>query len=290
MEARSTSKGIACNTYVIIVAIYVDVDEILGAISRVLANTNRNGNCCCEDGRELAKQMTAFPCDHVKIMYLLGTLISLLSGPSVSTAAEFGHSKSASFCQANLILSEAARISPALRAVDEPACLYLTGEITDGDFERFASAVDNIADSLIILNLASSGGDLVESIRIAQLMFQRGNIITAVQPDTICGSACTVLFLAGNLLDGDGLTIPARALLGDGALWFHAIRYLPSEQNLQFFGLTDNGDYENFRREVLSSYFASRLAISPSAFQWYSTDEITVIDDTSYDVPLFKID
>jgi hypothetical protein len=87
--------------------------------------------------------------------------------------------------------------------------ILLQGEIVPGDFERVQSAARDLASEnhVIVLALESSGGSVVEALKIAE--FVRENWITTWiygrtaevdDPDRsliVCDSACAYIFLAG---------------------------------------------------------------------------------------------
>lgn len=87
--------------------------------------------------------------------------------------------------------------------------VVISGEIVPGDAEKFVKVTEPIRHALVILS--SPGGDVIESLQIGRLIRFRG-FITAVPNDTLCVSACALIWLAGNPRFGED-----RATIG-----FHA--------------------------------------------------------------------
>jgi hypothetical protein len=77
--------------------------------------------------------------------------------------------------------------------------LYMSGEIHSGDYERFIEFMSKdmlkYADSPKLMVLASNGGDLVEALKIAELLKQM--FFNVYVLDAKCASACFFLYLSG---------------------------------------------------------------------------------------------
>jgi len=87
--------------------------------------------------------------------------------------------------------------------------VVISGEIVSGDAEQFLSVTGSTKNALIILS--SPGGNVIESLQIGRLIRFRG-FVTAVPNDTLCVSACALIWLAGSPRFGED-----RATIG-----FHA--------------------------------------------------------------------
>lgn len=87
--------------------------------------------------------------------------------------------------------------------------VVISGEIVPGDTEKFLKVIGSTKHALIILS--SPGGSVIESLQIGRLIRSKG-FVTAVPNDTLCVSACALIWLAGSPRYGED-----RATIG-----FHA--------------------------------------------------------------------
>lgn len=87
--------------------------------------------------------------------------------------------------------------------------VVISGEIVPGDTEKFLKVTGATKSALIILS--SPGGSVIESLQIGRLIRSKG-FVTAVPNDTLCVSACALIWLAGSPRFGED-----RATIG-----FHA--------------------------------------------------------------------
>jgi hypothetical protein len=71
------------------------------------------------------------------------------------------------------------------------------GEIVRGDEQRFRAIASRISDDdVVVVALASPGGDVDPTIAIGRLVRERG-FMTMVWSSAGCASACTLIWLAG---------------------------------------------------------------------------------------------
>lgn len=75
-----------------------------------------------------------------------------------------------------------------------PPVVVVTGEIVQGDGERFAERVQDLDRAII--TLTSPGGHVLSGLRIGQLIRDRG-FFTLVPDQAICASSCGLIWLAG---------------------------------------------------------------------------------------------
>jgi ATP-dependent protease ClpP protease subunit len=132
-------------------------------------------------------------------------------------------------------VQDAESSSPSDMPSDPPRCdVRLTGRIETGDADTFKNVVGQLkhehAGRTIFVCLDSEGGDLGAALQIARyirwlgdpgrnVLFWKGSdsaIITVVDAQAQCESACALIFMAGS-----GLTSPARFLHPRGRLIFH---------------------------------------------------------------------
>jgi hypothetical protein len=82
---------------------------------------------------------------------------------------------------------------------DKKTRVDLVGEIVEGDADRFKAIVKEANDAqriVVTIRLNSIGGNLLESVRIAEVV-KFGRIATAVLSNSTCASACFIIFAAG---------------------------------------------------------------------------------------------
>lgn len=122
---------------------------------------------------------------------------------------------------------QAADLGDADEGEAEMGCaLHLRGEITEGDAEALAVALDFIdrqasgTQAPRRLCLDSAMGDMLEATRLAEALAGRG-WGAAVARGARCTGPCAVIFMAGVARD-DGGTRPDRVLHPRGLLGFHA--------------------------------------------------------------------
>jgi hypothetical protein len=71
------------------------------------------------------------------------------------------------------------------------------GEIVRGDEQRFRAIADRVsADNVVVVALASPGGDVDPAVAIGRMVRERG-FMTMVWSSAGCASACTLIWLAG---------------------------------------------------------------------------------------------
>ena len=104
---------------------------------------------------------------------------------------------------------QAASIYVTNSSSDAIKTVVISGEITTGDAEKFLDITESIETALVILS--SPGGNVMESLLIGRFIRFSG-FVTAVPNDTLCVSACALIWLAGNPRFGED-----RATIG-----FHA--------------------------------------------------------------------
>ena len=120
---------------------------------------------------------------------------------------------------------------------DENFIVRAKGEIVDGDFAKFQSAMEDIksgsqcgVDPLstssgyyghYILQLESPGGNYVEALQIANLVVDR-YVATYVAPNSECLSACALIFMSGMRHIGDGERLRSRTMHHTAKIGFHS--------------------------------------------------------------------
>lgn len=72
--------------------------------------------------------------------------------------------------------------------------VVVAGEITAADTQKFITATKDLSDGLVVL--ASGGGSVTSAIDIGTLISYKG-FSTFVPEDTLCASACALIWLAG---------------------------------------------------------------------------------------------
>lgn len=131
---------------------------------------------------------------------------------------------------ATVLASQAARAAE-IRVSDHPRCaIELEGEIVDGDAAKLLQLLksegmlydggEGNAYETEALCLASNGGDFVEGMALARLVYEQG-VPTRLLPQAECYSSCAFVFMAGRSLgyEWDG---PYRGLSKSARLGFHA--------------------------------------------------------------------
>jgi hypothetical protein len=121
------------------------------------------------------------------------------------------------------------RIAGAMRTpwgnVDK---LLATGEIIDGDAQRFASAMavapkDEMDNYDVVASLESPGGDVFEGMRLGTAI-RAAHIPTLVERGKTCASACALAFLGGSLRGAMPGSRVVRELEPGSHLEFHGYR------------------------------------------------------------------
>ena len=72
--------------------------------------------------------------------------------------------------------------------------VWISGALEPGDAHRFKAAAADVGLVSVLLN--SPGGHLLESLEIGRTISERG-YLTGVPPNTVCASACALVWLAG---------------------------------------------------------------------------------------------
>lgn len=117
------------------------------------------------------------------------------------------------------------QISPKINQCD----YFFSGNIEAGDASKIDEMIPS-KESGSTLCFNSSGGDLVEGLRIFYVIWNKDGIATRVRNGDRCLSACAVGFLGGSLVMGTGVTRAKNAVIEPGAwLGFHAPRIVLPE-------------------------------------------------------------
>lgn len=106
--------------------------------------------------------------------------------------------------------------------------LRLTGRIDVGDADRLramltrlrASRVGATDQPLATIELSSSGGDLLEAIKVGYLL-REFDVATLVRRGDICLSACAIAFLGGTSSHLPPQPVPSRTIEIGGQVGFH---------------------------------------------------------------------
>lgn len=93
----------------------------------------------------------------------------------------------------------------------ENAIIMMTGEVAEGDAQRFEDIVANLGGTHATLNVSGPGGLVNEALDIGAQVQER-RFATMVSPQTECYSACALIWLAG----------PRRYLSSDSVIGVHA--------------------------------------------------------------------
>lgn len=100
--------------------------------------------------------------------------------------------------------------------------MLLSGEIRPGDAEIIALTLEK--NTIVALKLNSMGGDVMEAMKIAQLI-KGTHLMTSVTPGGFCASSCFFLFLAGESRDAasanDDGTLPQKLHARTGYVGIH---------------------------------------------------------------------
>ena len=80
--------------------------------------------------------------------------------------------------------------------ITNPTTYVLSGDITGQSFEDFKQYISKHNVNEVILD--SNGGDLIEAIKIGEVIHNRG-IDTTVPKGVLCASACGYIFLSGDI-------------------------------------------------------------------------------------------
>jgi hypothetical protein len=107
--------------------------------------------------------------------------------------------------------------------------IYLVGEITSGDYDRFVSVLKQRGVNVFRLEVRSGGGNVLEAIRIGRLLRQLMGVVggpnaPGVPPHCsleqneigkpapcICASACTLIFFGGAFRQGSDIYLHSIA-------------------------------------------------------------------------------
>lgn len=100
------------------------------------------------------------------------------------------------FLLASSVIATAQPTSLRIFSEYDKRTLLLDGEIAPGTFESFKRRLQEFPE-IRFLALNSSGGSVIEGLKIARLVETRG-ITTLVTDKHSCFSACSFIFLAGN--------------------------------------------------------------------------------------------
>jgi hypothetical protein len=94
----------------------------------------------------------------------------------------------------------AASLAPQSKAAEiaasDKAAILISGRIGLGDASRFASLLSSLGRGQIEVRLDSTGGLLLEAVKIAEIVRTAG-LTTRVPYKATCASACTLVFAAG---------------------------------------------------------------------------------------------
>lgn len=148
------------------------------------------------------------PLSHSVIINAMGNLARSLFDQGFSTAM--------AITSAAISLWAASDVSAAsfetLRAPGfENVIIIMTGEVTEGDAQRFADIVATLAGAHATLNVSGPGGLVNEALDIGAQV-QEHRFATMVSSQTECYSACALIWLAG----------PRRYLSADSVIGVHA--------------------------------------------------------------------
>ncbi|MCC5966869.1 MAG: hypothetical protein JJU24_12105 [Natronohydrobacter sp.] len=126
---------------------------------------------------------------------------------------------------------------------DLPCTHRLTGRIMPEDGKRIATAIGTLAArfELSRLNgidtgglffcLDSPGGALAEALQITRAILQNG-IPTKLEPGASCLSACSWIFMAGNIRTEEGLRHAWRVLSPSATIGFHSLSFKPDRNHV----------------------------------------------------------
>lgn len=111
--------------------------------------------------------------------------------------------------------------------IEGPWRIKLFGEIDKNTKEQLEAKIEEfypsgeLAGDLILLYLDSSGGSFSEAIELAEYVSSLG-IITAIDQNAICLSACAFVFMAGREPPYEGPGAVSRSMHVEAKLGFHA--------------------------------------------------------------------
>lgn len=113
---------------------------------------------------------------------------------------------------------------------DDISEVRLAGQIQDGDAERLLTILKSQRFGVHRLSLDSSGGSIVEALRLAQII-EKASMYTVVRAGRICASACFFVYLAGA-----GRYAASRELMEDPAKR-HEVEESTGIKTLGFLGI-----------------------------------------------------
>ena len=110
----------------------------------------------------------------------------------------------------------------------ENAMIMMTGEVTDGDAQRFEELVATLGGAHATLNVSGPGGLVNEALDIGAQV-QEHRFATMVSSQTECYSACALIWLAG----------PRRYISPDSVIGVHAAFRTSDNDTAEEFGVAN---------------------------------------------------
>lgn len=108
------------------------------------------------------------------------------------------------------------------------AMILMTGEVTEGDAQRFADTVETLGGAHATLNVSGPGGLVGEALDIGAQVRQQ-HFATMVSSNTECYSACALIWLAG----------PRRYLAPDSVIGVHAAFRMRDDETAEESGVAN---------------------------------------------------
>ena len=197
----------------------------------------------------------------MKIVYLiLNQTYCLFLSMSMSMLKFVNHKLSFLLIYTFAITSSNADITLSIEK--NSAFILITGEIVDGDSERFSQLVNStkniVNEGFVVLN--SPGGKVAEAINIGEMLRANG-FSTAVLDKTDCQSACALIWLAGK----------KRIATSTSRIGFHQ-SYTLSQYGTAIPSIQGNAlvGYYLAKIDVSPAVVAYVTAATPETFEWLS--------------------
>jgi hypothetical protein len=115
---------------------------------------------------------------------------------------------------AAMLTTAAVGSAPAAEIRKDGSIVYITGQIVEGDYEKFVRTSGGMG-RFGALFLNSPGGALGDGLSIAEATRQMG-VMTGVPNNATCASMCAIIWLAGS----------PRLVASNAHIGFHAISYV----------------------------------------------------------------
>lgn len=161
--------------------------------------------------------------------------------------------------------SHAAEITVSTSEIDGSPIISISGEIIEGDQDKFRNFVRKAPEALVFLD--SPGGLIEPAIEIGKIIYY--NEMTTVVEDTDCASACGLIWLAGQ----------RRVISTNGRVGFHAV-YFSQSKLQQTVSSSGNALVGAYLRELKFNAKIIEYATeaSPKSMKWLTESDAQQIN------------